>query len=1455
MLWQVEADGYVAGLDAELAWVFRNPRGGRLKQVPRTLEGHPELARMRRLKQIARAHGQECAERAKEWAASGVAVPEELAAADPAWREALEEAGVRVRDGIGGGVRAGDGAAGEAGEGLSETGEAGEAGEVEEGLIARAYVHAVSGWRLVQVMAEETAPYRDVVMGYRGWERAEGFGTGLSGRGESSELPFPERALAAHPSMVEAVLEAADGLRECGSYKKSIDAFLKGLEKSAPVLLPVFLDAAAEACLGGEYGPDLDAAAAYFGRARKAERERGRPMDQAWVRERYLKYADAKALSATAVRARAKELGAKGACTPARAAEFRELVTRRAAAAGGGGGVHPQLAADVRKVAKGAGLDPEQELAAVLVDSGLVRDIWLNKDEFWTDVLKGKAFDLAVAREPEAVRAGVLRLVPGSWASWQRLWAELLDRSGLMARLTGQEPGLAEGAAAKWLRRCMDSLNERRRPKELLYDLAERLAPRLAADGVPVDIWYDPSRRGCPQGLPLDLADLLLEHGVPVTDPPELLGGIKLHSVHVERRPELRFVRADPRFARELRALLRAGLDMRGDVTYGGNTWYQPHEAKGWAELPPLYAHGMGHEVLREWCAAERELLARGVSLEQLALLLGRFAHAGVAVDTVLKDAGAAEQFAAVDVVGLVRAALPEGVAEDREEVARLLAGTGAKSVYASERVRLGDRGYVLQVGANCLVGLERTVGRLAPEGWRAAPVCGEDGGGESASAGVSRGEGDGGRVPAGVSRGAGDGVGARAGKGAGVRGGELARSGLGLVCHRLVELAMDTSAAIWRGELTAPSAKFEAGYGLAGQLTGLHAFTARQALTHESRGPNRSAAGPAVFADYANLPFVAGAAEHAGRWRIVRTEWKGERAGFVGAAYRTETSAAVVLDASPNHRTLLEYAPQGEFGEGGPLAAGGCGATSAQLLKPQRDASWYARFAELWAERGRVPARPELAVAFARRTGMSVAGAALLLVAHLDCDPYQLAAVNPVFTTTAWPESWQLKRAEVDATADGMAGLLDRADVTALYERLLPDDPERLWTDGPHVGRALRWWLDRFGEPLPAPIELLPLAGKESVRPKGEHALPRDRGRDRMWWPTFRFEALAGRLATGEAVLDSGLPPLAGPPDLLGPVRVAAWLAYRTRVGDPVRPAVGAAIGRLRSELAAGPGPLTLFSVQSNYLMGAPESPEDAGLTTHPAVTVEDDVTYDMRNVRVDPALLSGADDPVLDRLDDYLDSVLPSQWVPARSGLPGIADLRILLSPEFGELGEQLAGERAGQLAGEQAGEQAAECAGGSEAGWAQHPARSVPHLVPACAAAYGLSADAAAYFLMLAALPDPTDRMVKQWTGWSPARFKAVREELAASGRVVQVTRSRAGRGLFVPGVWQERKVPRLPLEAVKLRLIGPTAAEHRSTAHLATVPHGPVASLFERCAAEQGVLPVEGGPAGGAPVRGC
>ncbi|GAA1163797.1 hypothetical protein GCM10009654_20710 [Streptomyces hebeiensis] len=95
-----------------------------------------------------------------------------------------------------------------------------------------------------------------------------------------------------------------------------------------------------------------------------------------------------------------------------------------------------------------------------------------------------------------------------------------------------------------------------------------------------------------------------------------------------------------------------------------------------------------------------------------------------------------------------------------------------------------------------------------------------------------------------------------------------------------------------------------------------------------------------------------------------------------------------------------------------------------------------------------------------------------------------------------------------------------------------------------------------------------------------------------------------------------------------------------------------------------------------------------------------EADETYAMDRLRLDPAALKGPDDPLLQSLDDYLDSLFPSQWLPSPSGLPALADLRLLLSEDFGALGEHLAADAT------------------RVTGWEQHPARAVPRLVEECA-----------------------------------------------------------------------------------------------------------------------------------------
>ncbi|MGP3974365.1 hypothetical protein ACTWQF_10175 [Streptomyces sp. 8N114] len=1366
MRMRIEKDGYAAELTDDLKTVYYGTSGRPLKKQPRELKGTPELAAFARVRHELETHRDECRALASAWAAAGQYAPRVLAEADPVWRLVLDEEGVGLR--------------GDRPDGYADG-----------ALFARTYTGPFDVTR-TQLLVEDAVPYRDMLMRADGWEPEPGglFATGLPDP-SGGELPFPERVLAAHPGLEGPALEKIRALREetfgwRHVFKKDVDSVLAGLDQTAPALLVTLLDGMADFALRNK---DEAAATAWFGRARKGERFQAREADQRWLDARYLTYARAGALAATVLRERARELmgtGKQGAPGAEDVDRFRALVLARLTATGE---LYPQLATDIRKIAKAAGLDPEETLAGVLHEIVTAHGISLDDDKLWQSCFKGRAMDLLRARGPEAARAA-LRLRPHGWGGSGAFWRELLDRTGALALLTGDEPGLPDGEAARWLSACARHHDPRNGPPAELYEVAELIAPRLKADGVPVEFRFLTKTQRGQDATVLDLVDVLLEHGAPVCDPPEALGPAYLSYVTVARRPELAHLRADERYGRELRARVRGSLEMTCDDRDGDNAWYQPHETKGWRSVPKLFDNPAGHEEMRAWCARERARLRTGPGLRELTLLLGRFVHVGVVVPQVLRDAEAAADFAAVNILpplmdelaGLPGA--PSGLPRERVEavVGKLQPEWVTDRVRANRAVLaeelpelVTDEGateeaYLALVrAANCRAGLAYLVDRLTPEDAKPAPPRPRD---------------------------------------------PVVR-----VCEELRALAGCGEPA-GDIDLSAPATKIEMPKWRDVDLREAHAYAAVHVLRTTAQGPDRTPAFDALRA-YAAYPFVAG---DPGHWRVVSCDipeggtslaiWDVAPAG---AAFRTATSAAVVVSAGETtRRLLLEYAPEGTFAESGPLAPAGAAFTGAYVLEPVRPGAWFRRFAELHEERGRPPVHPEAARALAEGTGLSAAEAAHVLIGYVISAPYQAAELDPSggFRHVDLG-AWNVKEKEGWWAADTLGEFLAPDRAAELVERLLPDDPEALWTSGPDVARAVAWWQEEFGAPTPVPQALLPLAVKETTPPEGEQPLRRVRGHfdfhGEEGRPVLRLPSLLGRVASGAACLTPDPSGIAGEPDLLALPRAAAWLAYRTPAGDPLRPAVGAAIIHLREELSSGPGPLRLFSLQSNYLMGDPPSTD--ALTGHEAVTVTEDATYEVRHLRVEPSLLKGADDPLLDTLDAYLDSVLPSQWLPAPGGLPALADLRLLLDDGFAALGTHLSADE------------------GAAPGWEQHPARSVPHLVAECATRHGLDEDAAALHLMLLALPDPTDRNVKQWTGWKPARFKAACAALDRTGLVVRAARPRAGRSLFLPGPWQETKPPRLPVESARRALL-PLTREHRSTAHMAAVPSCPVPELFER-----------------------
>ncbi|MFJ4775939.1 DNA-binding protein [Streptomyces sp. NPDC088762] len=491
-----------------------------------------------------------------------------------------------------------------------------------------------------------------------------------------------------------------------------------------------------------------------------------------------------------------------------------------------------------------------------------------------------------------------------------------------------------------------------------------------------------------------------------------------------------------------------------------------------------------------------------------------------------------------------------------------------------------------------------------------------------------------------------------------------------------------------------------------------------------------------------------------------------------------------------------LLHDPEGRFAVPGPYTARG----NAPLGDRDRGPGWLAAFLGEAAARGPVPFHPEAAEEFARLTGVSGA-LARLVVAGL---PY-LDAWQRNFLPTELRTTLGLKAAEAASARDELRLLAPEAR-RAVIAALLPADPARLWSDGPDAAAAAQEWNRRVGRRTPVPDWL----ASEATRAV------------RGGWPAHRalpalLDPAASRtLSTDVAwTVNGDHAETAGPAEepftatvLCTALATAAWLAHRLPAGDPVRAALPPALTAVRQRLAA---PELLLS--SGNWVSLPDFRKAAGTPTETTGTYEryGAVVLPTHDNSPRPALR-----PAL------LDSTGSDPYLPllrsTDQGLSGLeAALRAAHDPRFAAL-----------LA-----DPGAPAAGTTDAEgtwWPQDPTRSVPELVAEAAAAHGLGSDAAALYLALLAMPDPTDRNTARWTGWKPARLKAARAELAATDLVVSADRSRAGRSLFLPGAWADMSAPALPVEQWKLPMYGLVAGAGPVCGVL--LPGEPAADLYRR-----------------------
>ncbi|MEV5764790.1 hypothetical protein AB0L34_09455 [Micromonospora sp. NPDC052213] len=464
-----------------------------------------------------------------------------------------------------------------------------------------------------------------------------------------------------------------------------------------------------------------------------------------------------------------------------------------------------------------------------------------------------------------------------------------------------------------------------------------------------------------------------------------------------------------------------------------------------------------------------------------------------------------------------------------------------------------------------------------------------------------------------------------------------------------------------------------------------------------------------------------------------------------------------------------------------------------------ERPAGWLAGFLTEWAARGPLPWRPEAAERFAELTGVTPTAAKLVLAGL----PY-VDSSNTV--PTELRKALGVKQVGEVKLA---FGVLDEASPEvrrAVVSALLPDDPARLWADGPDVAAAAAAWNAAVGRRVVVPEQLLAEAVRAIRHGWGPaKALPAlvdpARSVELSTDLAFQIKGDRARQVDGRAAGFTG-------EVLRSTIALAAWVAHHTPAGDPCRAALPAALAAIRDRLANPDLLLDLDQYVSlpdfQQVAGTP-SETGPGWERYGAIVLS---TYDSQP---SPALRP-------DLLDaDGTDPYLPALRRDAAKPYPMEVALRLVRDPRFAAL-----------LGGPGEPDGGARAADG--AWWPQDPTRSVPELVAEAAGEHGLGADAAAVYLMLLAMPDPTDRNTAKWTGWKPSRLKAARAELAGTDLVIEASRSRAGRSLFLPGPWLERGSGQAPIEGWKVALFD--LAPDGTAGLGVTVPFEPAADLYRR-----------------------
>lgn len=431
----------------------------------------------------------------------------------------------------------------------------------------------------------------------------------------------------------------------------------------------------------------------------------------------------------------------------------------------------------------------------------------------------------------------------------------------------------------------------------------------------------------------------------------------------------------------------------------------------------------------------------------------------------------------------------------------------------------------------------------------------------------------------------------------------------------------------------------------------------------------------------------------------------------------------------------------------------------------------------------------PEIAERLAARAELTIPEATLLY-----CGAPDRTGWGRDFLGKVRRDKVGLKLGEAD-TARTTFKELDDAVLYGVIAAAVPDDPallRRPLEPGSFVDRLADAWNARFGARIKIPAELIAQAKKDLTFADDLGTL----------LPPFT-SAGAGADAPFLRIDPRPFPDLGGWPkgkhgfdpsigaDL---ATLIAWLCHARPVGCPIRAGVPAVYARITALMT---DPALVWKLDDLWCgdddaRGVKRRADLLAFVGGDEVTLPPDGDDACRAARDDGAIIVGLyantvmagfrparlDGAAKEKIETFARAMTADD--DPGDGLDEVTSAIVLRSPGMAALAERI------------------EHTDVPDGGWEQDPRASAPKLVAKVAKACGVSADAAALYLQVLALAEPTTRAVCTWNGWTPKQHAAAAAELVKQKLVVQGKRERTGRDIFIRGGYDKGDRKNLPME---------------------------------------------------------